>query len=52
MGHHSLMKKYNHVYTFSMEAREIKSFGIPDNLKLIPEKNHQVQNISRDKNLN
>ena len=44
-------ERYNPVCAFSTEAKDIKSLEISDNLKLLPETNPQVQNISRNKNL-
>ena len=43
-------ERYNSTYAFSTEAKEIKSFRTSDNLRLIPEKNPQIQNISWNKN--
>ena len=43
-------ERYDHAYAFSTEAKDIKSFETSDNLKLVPETNLQVQNISRNKN--
>ena len=43
-------EQYDPAYAFSTEAKDIKSFENSDNLKLVPETNPQVQNISRNKN--
>ena len=44
-------ERFDPVYAFSTEAKDIKSFENLDNLKLVPETNPQVQNISRNKNV-
>ena len=43
-------EQYEPAYAFSTEAKEFESLGNSDNLKLIPETNPQVQDISRNKN--
>ena len=43
-------ERYNFAYAFSTEAKDMKSLENSDNLKLVPETNPQVQNISRNKN--
>ena len=35
-------ERYDSAYAFSTEAKDIKSFENSDNLKLVPETNHQV----------
>ena len=44
-------ERYDSTYAFSTEAKDIKSFENSDNLKLVPETNPQVQNISRNKKI-